>query len=66
MSQQPTHPTNPAPVQKPSSEALQAAIDRHVARSAQTVSRIPPQLRTILSKSEAENRGAGAVIRGQA
>lgn len=37
---------------------LQAAIDRHVARSEQTVARIPPHLRTILSKSEAQARSA--------
>lgn len=66
MSQQSPHRTNPAPVQKPSNEALQAAMDRHVAKSAQTVSKIPPQLRTILSKTEALNRGAGAVIHGKA
>lgn len=60
MSQQPNNRTNPAPVQKPSNEALQAAIDRHVAKSAQTVSRIPPQQRTIVSKSEAQSRSAGA------
>lgn len=59
MSQQ---STNPAPVQKPSNEALQAAIVRHVAKSAQTVSRIPPQMRTILSMSEAQTRSSGGSI----
>jgi hypothetical protein len=53
MSQQPSQ-TNPAP-ERPSKEALKASIDRHVARSAETVACIPPQLRTILSKTE-ENR----------
>lgn len=66
MNQQPTRPTNAAPVRQPTTEALQAAINRHVARSADTVSRIPHQSRTIVSKSEVQNRAAGAVIRGQA
>lgn len=38
----------------PSNDALQAAINRHVAKSAEAVARIPSQLRTIVSKSEAQ------------
>lgn len=60
-------PTNlPPPSPQPSREALKAAINRHVQQSAETVRRksssffknrnIPPQLRTILTISEAAKR----------
>lgn len=58
MSKQPNHSP------KPTNEALQAAIHRHVTKAAQTVSRIPPQQRTILTKTEAQSRQAGAAVHG--
>lgn len=39
-------------ISRPLPEALQAAIDRHVAKSAETVARIPYHKRTIISKWE--------------
>lgn len=40
---------------EPSKEDLQAAIDRHVAKSTEVVARIPFHMRTIISKWELKN-----------
>lgn len=39
-------------MKKPTKEELTAAIHRHVEKSAETVSKIPHHLRTIVSKFE--------------
>lgn len=65
MSQQSPPQANPTVVQVPSNDALQAAINRHVAKAAETVACIPPQLRTILSKSEAQTRSASTRVLGK-
>jgi len=41
---------------QPTPEQLKAAIAKHVAKSKETVAKIPPEHRTILSRQEAEER----------
>ena len=42
---------------KPNEIDLQKSIDKHVAKSADTVSKIPPEKRTIVSQSELKQKG---------
>lgn len=63
MSQNPTQQVRTPTIPRAQNDALQAAIARHVAKSAQTVSRIPAQQRTILTRAEALRLNGSTIIR---